>query len=135
MRRPIGLAFCPIQLFVRQSDLDVAAALQNWPGGSSGFGNEAFDSGGGSGDGFSHDEVLGLGAEIVFGVGDGGLKSLGDRAGGFPGDEGEDGLGLESPEALDLADDFAHLLGGHPNVASNGVNLHSELYLASALAV
>ena len=36
-------------------------------------------------------------------------------------------------QALDLADDFAHFLRGHPDVFRNGLNFHN--YLASALAV
>src|SRR6185503_20996620 len=45
-RRPIGLVFCPITLFalaVGNDNLDVAAALDDWPGRTTRLGGEPFD--------------------------------------------------------------------------------------------
>src|SRR5664279_3368879 len=98
-RKPIGLTFWPI-LFVGQSDFDVAAALDDRPGGTARLGREPFETGGRSRNRFLDAERFGTKLVVVLRVGDGRMQRLGDEARTFARHDSQNLFGLHRGQAL-----------------------------------
>src|SRR5262245_52771438 len=80
-RRPIGLVFCPILLLVRQSDLDVATALDDWTSRTARLGSEPLHGSCRARHRFLHQQRLGLDLVVVFRIRNRRLQRLGDESG------------------------------------------------------
>src|SRR5438045_1536873 len=76
-RRPIGFTFWPIQLFVGDSNFDVAVALEDRTSRAARLGSKTAHRGGSPGDGFFDDQFFRFDIVVVLRVGNGGVQDLG----------------------------------------------------------